>query len=100
MKITFGSDPEFFLVNEKDEFKSAIGIVPGRKEVRYDLGNGHKAYYDNVLAECEIKPANSAKNAIKQFGDCFQRYAKLVKPYRLLPQASVTFPEKECNTKE
>jgi hypothetical protein len=100
MKITFGSDPEFFVVNPKGEFKSAIGIIPGTKEARYDLGNGHKAYYDNVLAECEIKPANSAKTAISNFGDCFQRYAKLIKPYKLLPQASTIFPASECKHKD
>ena len=95
-KFSFGSDPEMMVVDKKGNLKSAIGIVPGKKLERYDLGGGHKAYYDNVLAECEIKPSYSPEEAVANFGDCIKRCANLIKPYRLVIQASATFPKKEC----
>lgn len=95
-KITFGSDPEFMLVDQKGSLRSAIGIVPGKKDARYDLGDGHKAYYDNVLCEVQIAPAKTAKQAVTNFGECLRRCARLVKPYKLVPRASATFPASEC----
>lgn len=94
--ISFGSDPEFMLTDEKGNLHSAIGVVPGTKEDRYDLGGGHRGYYDNVLAEVEIRPSFSAEEAVENFRDCFQRYADLVHPYKLTVRASATYPAKEC----
>lgn len=94
--ITFGSDPEFMITNKQGILKSAIGIVNGTKENRFDLGKGHKAYYDNVLAECQIAPSQSAEEAIENFGECFKRYAKHIAPYIMKPQASAIYPESEC----
>lgn len=94
--ITFGSDPEFFLADQDGNLRSAIGIIKGTKENRLDIGGGHRIYYDNVLAECEISPAVSAADAVKKFQDCFQKYANAVKPYRLVVRASATMPKAEC----
>ncbi len=98
--ITQGTDPEFMLVDKKGRLKSAIGVVPGSKEQRYSLGNGHQAYFDNVLAECSIKPANSGQEMIENVRDCSSKYAKLVHPYLLKPQASAIFPAGECEHEE
>lgn len=95
-KITFGTDPEFMIVDQQGKLRSAIGIVPGKKQERFDLGGGHRCYYDNVLAECEISPANSAMKAVANIQDCLQRFANLIYPHRLVVQASATYPAEEC----
>lgn len=96
-KITFGSDPEFMLRKEDGTLASAIGVIPGSKYERFSLGNGAEAFPDNVLAECNIPPANSAAEAKSNFRMCFSRYAKLTKPFRLTTQASAFYPESECS---
>lgn len=98
--ITFGSDPEFMLKDERGNLKSAIDIIPGTKEVRLDLGDGHACFYDNVLAECSIRPGNSKEDSVESFRQCFARYAAVAAPYQLVPQASARYPEEECQHKE
>ena len=91
--ISFGSDPEFMLVRD-GQYKSAIGIVQGDPENRVCL-QGHQFYFDNVMAECAIKPARSKKKLLENIRECLQLYAKMVQPYRLCVQASQTYPEAE-----
>jgi hypothetical protein len=52
--FSFGSDPEFMLVDSNGKYRSAIGIIHGTKEDKISLGNGHYAFYDNVLVEVNI----------------------------------------------
>lgn len=87
--ISFGSDPEFML-GKDGQMHSAIGIVQGDIENRIDI-NGHQFYYDNVMAECAIKPATSKTKTINNFRECLQLYANMVSPYQLVAQASHTF---------
>lgn len=96
MSITLGSDPEFMLKDDQGKLKSAIGIVPGKKDKKFDLGNGHSAFYDNVLAECNIRAENDQESVVESFRQCFLDYQKLVKPYNLVPTASALYPESEC----
>lgn len=91
--LTFGSDPEFML--EKDgRFFSAIPLVPGTKHKRHEMGH-HFAYWDNVMAECAVEPAESKAEFVSHLRDCLQRYAALMKPYRLVARASADFPAEE-----
>jgi len=95
--VSFGSDPEFLLVDLDGNYRSAIDVIPGTKEDKVNLGNGHFAFYDNVLAEVNISPGNSAKECIEKFRDCFQRLVKLVGTnLRLKVQASQIYPRNEC----
>jgi hypothetical protein len=96
MKFSLGSDPEFMLVSANNQYKSAIDVVPGTKKDPLPLGNGHTAFYDNVLAECCPNYGKSKEEVIFNFRDCFQRYANVVRPFRLVPQASHVYPKKEC----
>lgn len=100
MSITFGSDPEFMLLGEDGQLKSAIGVVPGSKKERHNLKNNHQCYYDNVLAECSIDPASSKEEAAEHFRDCFSQYAEVVSPLKLVPQASAEYDPKECEHEE
>ncbi|MEI7489634.1 MAG: hypothetical protein WCJ72_19890 [Chryseobacterium sp.] len=93
--FTFGSDPELMLFLNGTPH-SAIGVVSGSIENRI-YQNGHEFYYDNVLAECAIAPGSCKDEVIHNFRDCLQIYANMVKPYQLIPQASVIFNESELN---
>jgi len=94
--ITLGSDPEFMLRDPEGELRSAIGIIRGTKDERLDLGDGNAIYYDNVLAECNIRPGNSPEAAVANFRECFERFAEHVAPHKLVVQASAHYPEGEC----
>lgn len=98
--FSFGSDPEFCLVKEGGDgelqFVSAIGKVPGTKEDPLPLKGGHFAFHDNVLAECCPHYGKSKEEVLANFKDCFEKYAKVVKPFKLHPQASNTYPKEEC----
>lgn len=96
VQLSFGSDPEFMLVDRDGNYKSAIGIVNGTKEKKVDLGGGHKMFYDNVLCEFNVKSGNSEDEVIGNFSDLFRRAAKALHPFTLRPQASHLFPAKEC----
>lgn len=92
-KFSFGSDPEFFLTKD-GKYCSAIGVVPGNKDKRHRIGE-NTFYYDNVLAECTIQPADTKKKAIDNVGKCLKAYAKLVAPYKLVPIAAHVFDRSE-----
>jgi hypothetical protein len=94
--FTFGSDPEFMLVDSSGKYRSAIGVIHGTKEDKVSLGNGAYAFYDNVLAEVNVKPGRTKPDVIKNFGDCFKKLAKLVGNLRITPQASHTYDLDEC----
>jgi len=98
MYFSMGSDPEMMLVRDGKYF-SAISIVPGDKYERHEIGK-HQFYYDNVMAECAVAPGNNRKHTIGNFQDCFQKFAKLVKPYTLVVQASQNYPVSELEHPE
>lgn len=81
MKFTFGTDPEFML-RKDGKYYSAIGIVEGTRNNRLSI-NGHQFYYDNVLAECAVKPASTKEEAVENIRECIEIYSDMVKPYEL-----------------
>ena len=91
--FTFGSDPEFMLL-KNGKYVSAIGVVPGTKDERHPIGD-NSFYYDNVMAECSIKPANTRQEAIDYIGLAIKQFAGLVKPVKLIAQASQEYPAAE-----
>jgi hypothetical protein len=92
-KFMFGSDPEFMLMH-KGEFKSAIGVVPGTKDKHYIIGNDC-FYYDNVMAECMIRPGSNKKDVIKNIREALVKYANIVKPCKLVTQAAADYPKSQ-----
>lgn len=96
MSRTFGSDPEFLILDRDRLPVSAIGLVLGDIENRIKEGD-HEFYCDNVLAECAIQPAHSKEMAIKNFRDCFKIYNRMVRPYELATQASCIFSDDQLD---
>ncbi len=98
MRFSFGTDPELML-SKDGKIYSAIGIIKGTKERRKKIGK-HAFYYDNVLAECAVAPANSKAEAVENIKDCLGKYAKLVSPYILEPRASHYFSKDQLKHPE
>jgi hypothetical protein len=96
LKLSFGTDPEFLLLDQQGNPKSAIGIVKGDPENRIKK-KGHEFYYDNVLAECAVKPAFSKEKILNNIRECLTIYAKMVRPYELRPIACIDFDSKELD---
>ena len=97
MKFTIGTDPELMLEMQTSTGKhlvSAIGRVPGDKYKRHKIGK-HEYYYDNVMAECAVAPSETKAGLVENLRDCFQQYADLVNPLKLIPQASADYPISE-----
>jgi hypothetical protein len=97
MQFTFGSDPEFILVDESGRPRSAIGIVPGGKGM---LKEGVRFFHDNVLAECNVKPAESPEGAVENFGRALRIYSEMVRPYKITALPSACFDEAEISHPE
>lgn len=95
MKFSFGSDPELMLVRN-GQYRSAIGIVKGSIENRIKI-QGHEFYYDNVLAECAIKPSFSKEEVVPNFKECLQLYAKMVAPFQLVLQSAHHYDRAELH---
>jgi len=91
-KFSFGSDPEFML-KKGNEYISAIAVVPGDIGARIQK-NGHEFYWDNVMAECAIKPSYSKDEALVNFQEALKLYAEIVAPCKLVAQASQDYSEK------
>jgi len=89
--FSFGSDPEFMLKNG-DNYVSAIDVVPGSITKRIEK-EGHQFYWDNVLAECAIKPSYSNEEMVENFRTCLRLYAEIVEPCYLVPQSSQEYPD-------
>ena len=91
-----GSDPEFMIINLDGEYKSAIGILKATKEKKIKFSSG-ELFYDNVLMEMNVPPAESGESLINNISNLFQEVSRYIKPYSFIPQASQIFPLSECN---
>lgn len=99
MGFSFGSDPEFILIDEKGNLKSAIDIIGCDKKNKINL-KGNNYFYDNVLLECTVLPSVSKKDAIKNIRSSLYGCAKLVYPYKLTTIASGEYDPEELSHKD
>jgi len=99
MKFTFGSDPEFILVDRENRLRSAIGVVKGSKERKVRRGS-MCFFYDNVLAECTVDPAETAEDAVESIRKSLREYSKIVAPNRLTTLAAGEFADEEMRHKD
>ena len=102
MSFTIGCDPEIFLKDQNNNFKSVIGLLGGDKWVPRLLSEvGHACLEDNVAVEFNIPPCNS----FESFKTEVQRTMQMVK--EILPtnlhfdqSSAVSFPEEELNCEQ
>lgn len=97
--FTIGCDPEIFLKDKNNNFKSVIGLLGGNKWIPRKLSEvGHAVLEDNVAVEFNIPPCAS----FEEFKTEVQRTMEMVKA--ILPadlsydtSSAVSFPESELN---
>lgn len=90
--LTFGTDPEFLIIDSENKPQSAIDVIKNHQTDPISV-NGNNFYYDNVLAECTVKPGKSKDEFIENVREAIKDYAEIVKPYRISPTPSVYFPK-------
>ena len=95
-----GADPEVFLIDGNKKYISGIGLIGGSKEAPLVVGNGFAIQEDNVAAEFNIPPSQSARafvaNINKGLGFLEQR-AKAA-GLKLAFTPSVVFDEDQLQT--
>ncbi len=79
--LTTGSDPEFMLFSKRDNrIVSAIPVLKQGKENKIDLGNGFNFYYDNVMMEGNLPPANSKEEFVNNVRELLTRMKQNLDP--------------------
>lgn len=99
MDFTIGSDPEFILIDEKNNIKSAIGVIKGTRNKRLKI-NQIDFYYDNVLAECTVKPSKTKEEFVLNIKKSIDIFKELVKPYKITTLSSAYFSSEELLHKD
>jgi hypothetical protein len=99
--FTFGSDPEFMLVDRQGEIRSAIGIIAGTRDNPIEI-DGMSFCYDNVLAECRIKPAKNRNEALRFTKKALKLCDSIARPHgvRLLAQAAADYSQEQLAPKD
>lgn len=98
MTTSFGSDPEFLIIDKENRPKSAIDILPNPQCPTEQEGN--LFYYDNVLAECTVKPGMSKEETLNNLKSSMKCLSELVSPYKLTTKASMKFPKNQLTHPE
>jgi hypothetical protein len=99
MDFTIGSDPEFILKDQKNNIKSAIGVIKGTRNKRLKI-NQIDFYYDNVLAECTVKPSKNKEEFVLNVKKSIEIFKELVKPYKITTLSSAHFSSEELLHKD
>lgn len=94
--LSMGSDPEFMIQDVDGNHKSAIEILKAGKTNKIRLSNKAELFYDNVLMEMNIPPANDKESLINNVNKVFSETAFRIKPFVFVAQASHTYPVEEC----
>lgn len=93
--LTFGADPELFIVNDKDDFVSAAGMIPGTKEEPFKVEYG-AVQVDGMAAEFNIDPVTTYKDWKKHIEEVRKQLAAMLpKGYKLVPVSTAKFSENE-----
>lgn len=95
-----GTDPEFFVKNEKGEFVSAERFLKGTKhEPEILKESGSASQFDNVAAEFATTPSANVDEMISKIRTTFvEMLNKLPKGHSFSFEPSVEFPESELQT--
>lgn len=98
---TVGTDPEFFIKNDKGEFKNAETMFPGSKEDPFVLKSGAGLQTDNVAVEFASPVGTDGKDLVTKLRATFKELFKMIPEKHVLDfSASAEFPEEELQTKQ
>lgn len=102
MRLTLGSDPEYY-VSQGGEIVSAIPFFGQHgKDNPLSLSDQVRAYYDNVSCEATIRPADSEDGFIKSFAEMYGLVSNYLGDMGccLVAKAAHTFNPKYLNCDE
>lgn len=89
--LTFGCDPELFIVNSDGEFVSAEGLIPGTKQEPFRVEGG-AVQVDGMAAEFNIDPVTNFEDWLSNVTRVQGALRKMLPTgHKLVPAASVTF---------
>lgn len=93
---TFGSDPEFAVVDNNDNVVIVEENLPGSKAEPFDIGDGIGIQPDGVAAEFTIPPAKNEEEFVKSILLSIEKGNKILKElnptYRLKALSSAKYP--------
>jgi|SRR6185312_15368974 len=93
--LTFGCDPELFIVNSDGDFVSPDNIIPGTKAEPYPVKYG-AVQQDGMAAEFNIDPVRTFKEFERNITTVMAELEKfLPEGHKLVCTPSATFSEKE-----
>lgn len=92
--LTFGCDPELFIVDAEGEFVCPDGIIPGTKEEPYPVPGG-AVQQDGMTAEFNIDPVSRFEDFEKNIKMVMSKMEQFLPPgHRYVATPSATFSEK------
>lgn len=99
MEFTIGCDPEIFLVNQEQKYKSVIGMLGANKWHPMPLSTvGHAVLEDNVAVEFNIPPCGSADDFLREIRFTMGKIKELLPAdLEYSMSSAVSFPEEELN---
>ena len=93
--LTFGADPELFIMNPAGEFVSAAGMIPGDKANPYKVDGG-AVQVDGMAAEFNIDPVTNYKDFKKNIDKVRKQLQDMLPPgYKLVATPTATFSKAE-----
>lgn len=100
--FTIGCDPEIFLKDSSNNFKSVIGLLGGNKWFPRKLSEvGHACLEDNVAVEFNIPPCSTFEDFKREVQATMQMVKKILPAELQYDQSSaVSFPESELNCEQ
>lgn len=91
--LTFGADPELFVVNPNGEPVSAAGMIPGTKQEPYKVEGG-AVQVDGMAAEFNIDPVTNYKDWKKNIEGVRKQLAEMLpNGYKLVAVPTAKFSE-------
>ena len=100
--FTIGCDPEIFLKDSSNNFKSVIGLLGGSKWFPRKLSEvGHACLEDNVAVEFNIPPCSTFEDFKREVQATMQMVKEILPSELQYDQSSaVSFPESELNCEQ
>ena len=95
--FSFGSDPEVFIA-KNGKIVNAIDLLPNKEN---KISRGFTSiYYDNVLAEMQISPAETASECVHNFRKAFQILQEIIKDHEIKIESAHWFDDEDLLLKD
>lgn len=99
--FTIGADPELFLKDKYNKYKSAVHLIGGNKWNPLPLDDkGNAILEDNVAVEFNIAPATTYQEFKDNINYVLNYIKKLLPEYSFSKESAISFPQEELNTPE